>query len=265
MSRLRAKGCDVDLRVTRCAGDAEQIAREVSGEAFDLVVVAGGDGTINEVVNGLGVRQHPLGLIPMGTANVLAAELGYPESPDGVAELLRRGGTRRIFVGNASGRRFVMMAGIGFDAHVVANISPAVKRRLGKGAYVWQSLVEFLRHRPQRYALSIDGADYTAASAILANGHFYAGRFVCAPEARLDEPRFHVCIFGRGGRIAVIRYSMALLLGRLGKLADVTVIPATHVHVANADGEPVQGDGDIVATLPAEFRLDAEELEIVAP
>ena len=265
LSRLRAAGRTVALRRTERRGDAERFARDLAAAAFDLIVVAGGDGTINEVVNGIAGRSIPLGLIPVGTANVLAAELSYPDVADAVADLLLSGRTQRIYPGIVSGRRFVMMAGIGFDAHVVANIDPNLKGRIGKAAYVWQGVVEFLRYRPRVYRFGLDGREYTAAAAVIANGHYYAGRFVCAPEARLVEPLLHVCLFRHAGRRALLRYGVGLLCGRLHRLGDVAVVPATRIEVADTVGEPVQGDGDIIATLPAEFTVDTEGIDIISP
>ena len=265
LGRLERAGCEIDVRQTGGRGDAEALARDADPERFSAVVVAGGDGTINEVINGLDKRTLPLGLIPMGTANVLAAELSLPESAEGVADVLLAQRLRRICVGNASGRRFAMMAGVGFDAHVVANLNTGLKRLLGKGAYVLQCGLEFLRYRSTLYRLRVDNTEWEAASAVIANGHYYGGRFVCAPDARLDDPKLHVCMFGRAGRFHVIRYSSALLLGRLHKLPDVTVVPASRVMVVDSEGEPVQGDGDIIANLPAEISIDRDGIDVIVP
>lgn len=265
LSELSAAGCAVELYHTTAAGDAERRARDVDDGAFDGIVVAGGDGTINETINGLEDSSLPLGIIPMGTANVLAAELGLPTSAKAVADVLAQGNRRRIYLGNASGRRFAMMAGIGFDAHVVANLNAPLKRWVGKGAYVWQSCIEFMRYRPVLYRIRVDNTDWHAASAVIANGHFYGGRFVCAPEARLDEPRLHVCLFRRAGRLQVLRYGSALLMGRLNRLKDVAVVPATAVKVLDSEDEPVQGDGDIVARLPATVSIETGGFDVIAP
>lgn len=265
LSRLRAAGCDVTTRATQRAGDGERLAREAAAEAFDVIVAAGGDGTINEVLNGLAGQKTPLGVIPVGTANVLAVELGFPESAEGLADMLRRGRTRRIYPGVVSGRRFATVAGVGFDAHVVANIRLGLKRWLGKGAYVWQYIAEIIRYRPCIYRFDIDGIAYGAAAAVISNARFYAGRFVCTPDARLTDPCFHVCMFGTASRFAIVRYGLALLMGRLDRLADVTVVPGTRLRVADDSDAPVQADGDIVARLPVEIATVAEGIEVVAP
>jgi YegS/Rv2252/BmrU family lipid kinase len=265
LDRLRAGGCAVELLRTARRGDAERMAAAASPERHDIVAVAGGDGTINEVLNGMAGSALALGLIPMGTANVLAAELGLPSSAEGIARTLREGRRQRIALGLASGRRFVMMAGIGFDADVVRGIDPRLKRATGKGAYVWQSLVEMLRYRPQVFRLVIDGVPRTAASAVFANGHYYAGRFTCAPMARLTEPRLHVCLFKSSGRLSIVRYGLALLRGTLHRRRDIEIVPATRIRVEDGAGSPVHGDGDIIAALPAEIAMDPGGIDVIVP
>jgi len=269
LSRLRAAGCDVTLRATARAGDGERLARDAAAGRYDLVVAAGGDGTINEVLNGLAGQRTPLGLIPVGTANVLAAELGFPDTADGLADMLRRGRTQRIYPGEIAGRRFATVAGVGFDAHVVANVQLGLKRWIGKAAYVWQFIVEMFRYRPRLYRFEIDGAAYRAAGAVISNARFYAGRYVCTPDARLTDPCFHVCLFGTASRLAIFRYGLALLAKRIPTLRDVTIVAGTRLRVADGDadedGEPVQADGDIVARLPVEVATVTEGIEVVVP
>jgi diacylglycerol kinase family enzyme len=140
LAQLGEHGCAFVVRETQAPGDAERFAAEVDPEAFDLVVVAGGDGTVNETINGLARSGLPLALIPLGTANVLAAEIGLGPDPAAVARCVALGQPRPIALGAAAGRRFILMAGAGFDAHVVAGVSVPMKRWLGKGAYVLSTL-----------------------------------------------------------------------------------------------------------------------------
>lgn len=258
-------GCDIDVRETQACGDAEAIARSADSKRTDIVVAAGGDGTINEVINGLAGRSLPLGLIPLGTANVLAAEIGLSLSPQRIAQTIVEGVRRPVCLGRIDGHRFSVMAGIGFDAHVVAAVSAPLKRLLGKGAYVFESVMEMIRYQPIEYALSVDGRSERAASVIVANGHFYAGRYVAAPNANLFDPTLHIVLLRRTGRWQCLRYSLALLLGRLHRLRDVSVIPARHITLLAPAGEPVQCDGDIVGTLPMEMQIAENQLTLVYP
>jgi diacylglycerol kinase (ATP) len=158
-----------------------------------------------------------------------------------------------------------MMAGVGFDAHVVAGVSPRLKRLLGKGAYVLEMLRQLFRFPFPRYKVSIDGAPHEAASVVVSRGRFYGGRFVVAPEARLDRAELHVCLFKRGGRWRTIRYALALASGRLPYLPDIEILVGRHVTIEGPAGDPVQGDGDIIARLPVTIALSPVTLELMRP
>jgi len=274
LAMLRQSGCDVAVRPTAARGDAEAIARTLAGTAAstDLLVVAGGDGTINEAVNGLmderlngRAGMLPLALVPLGTANVLAAEIGLVPTAAAVAGAITGGAATAANIGLANGRCFTAMAGVGFDAHVVANVNLRVKRLLGKGAYVLESVRQLIRFPFPRYRVTVDGQSYEAASVIVAKGHYYAGRYVCAPDARLDQPEFHVCLFSRGGRWNAIRYAVALAFGRLQRLADFRILRGRTVTIDGPPGDPVQGDGDIIAYLPVRMEIAPRPLRLLVP
>lgn len=267
---LEDAGCAVEFRPTTQRGDAEVFARSASAEAYDAVVAAGGDGTIGEVANGLPDHAAPLGIFPLGTANVLAMEIGLPLDPPSVVKTLLHGPAARIWPGFVTdrqngGRLFTIMAGVGFDAHVVAALPPELKRVLGKGAYVVESLRQLAAYRVPGYRLVIDGREYDCASAVIAKGHFYGGRFVCSPHARLDDPAFEVCLFRRGGRIGAARATTALTLGLLQHLPEVELVRGREVEILGPAGEPVQADGDIAALLPATARIGSRAIALVVP
>lgn len=265
LRHLEEAGCAVTVRPTTARGDAETLAREAAAEGWDVVAVAGGDGTINEAVNGLYGHAVPLAVIPLGTANVMAAELGMPSEPAAIAEVIAGAPVRDIHLGTANGRLFVMMAGVGFDARVVEAMPARVKRALGRGAYALMFLAGLFRFSRSRYRAIVDGKAHGAASAVIANGHFYAGRHTCAPLARLDEPLLYVCLFLRPGPLRALRYGLWLLLGRLERLDDVLILPGRQVAIEGPAGEPVQGDGDIIARVPFQAGLAEKTLSVVAP
>ncbi|WP_247895715.1 diacylglycerol/lipid kinase family protein [Azospirillum brasilense] len=264
-------GAAVTLRATGGRGDAEAMARTVAPGVFDAVVAAGGDGTINEVVNGLGARGHgettiPLGIVPLGTANVLAHELDLPLDAEGVARVLAEGRPLPVHLGVANGRAFAMMAGAGLDARVVERVDARLKRLIGKGAYAVETLARIAAGGGGPYRVAVDGAEpVDVASVIVAKGHFYGGRFVCAPDARLADPRLHVCLFPRAGRGNALRYLWGVTAGRLPRFPDYRILPARRVVIDGPAGEPVQGDGDVIARLPVEIALAPWVLPVLAP
>ena len=263
---------------TAAAGDARRLAEQCDAGRYGVIAVAGGDGTINEVVNGLAARAAtapPLALVPLGTANVLAHELGLGSTASALAQAITSGREVIMHPGQASGagrpRCFSLMAGAGFDAKVVAGVSAPLKRRWGKGAYVWRSLVEARRYRPVRYAVEIDGVAHEAASVIVTHARHYAGPYVVAPQASLDAPLLQVCLFERWGWMHALRFGAALVLGTLPKTPGYRVVAGREVRISvlNDAGEgrrqPVQIDGDDALTLPVSIGLATEAVRLLRP
>lgn len=244
---------------TQGPGDAEAMARDAA-DRFDLILAVGGDGTINEIVNGLRGTSAPLAVYPLGTTNVLAAELGLPIDPAGFVRVLAKSSPREAWAGQISGRLFTLMVSVGFDALVVDHLDSALKRKIGKAAYISTALIELIRYKPRRYVARIDGVEHAAFGVIVAKGRFYGGRFTVAAQARVTDPNFHVCLLDGGRRMDVIRYAAALLVGRLASLPDVRVIKGRTVAISGAPDSPVQGDGDILAALPVEARIASSPL-----
>jgi len=263
---LEEAGCAVEYRPTTQRGDAEAFAAAALAERYDAVVAAGGEGTIAEVANGLPAQgAAPLGIFPLGTANVLAAEIGLPLNPAAVVEAVLHGTEKPCFPGFLNDRLFTIMAGVGFDAHVVAELPPELKRALGKGAYVLESLRRLLLWPGRSYRLTIDGVTHEAASAVVAKGHFYGGRFICCPDARLEDADFQICLFRKPGRWGVARALMALPLGLLPRLAEIQLLRGREVRIEGPADDPVQADGDIAGQLPALIRVGQQPLRLIVP
>jgi diacylglycerol kinase (ATP) len=253
----------VTVRPTTAPGDAMQIARSAQSEDWDAIVGAGGDGTINEIVNGLDAPGNCLGIFPLGTANVLASELDLPRSTADMARLIATGATEKIHLPSLNEKRFVMMAGVGFDAKVVAAVTGPVKRRIGKLAYIWKTITGFKRFSSTIYKIEIDGVFHSVASAVIANGHYYGGRFSCAPDARLWSPALHVCLFEKTGAWNALRYTVGLVLGRLSRYRDVSIIVGRSIRIEGNSHDPAQGDGDIIAHLPVEIIADCGSVNVI--
>jgi YegS/Rv2252/BmrU family lipid kinase len=278
VQHVRAAGWTVDLVDTTASGDARHLAQSCDARRYAVIAVAGGDGTINEVVNGLSRRGEgapPLAIVPLGTANVLAYELGLDFSAAALAHTIVSGRAVSVRPGEASGsgdpRCFSLMAGAGFDAKVVAGVSTLLKRRLGKAAYVWRSMIETRRYKPVRYAVEVDGVRYEASSVIVTRSRHYAGPYVVAPRAALSEPLLHVCLFERWGRSHTLRFGFALLMGRLPTAGGYRVVTGREVRlsVLSDAGElrrqPVQIDGDDALTLPVSISIMPGAIRMLQP
>ncbi|MGH7033415.1 MAG: diacylglycerol/lipid kinase family protein [Stellaceae bacterium] len=261
LAALDALGAAVTLETTAAPLHARAIAGGADPQRFDAVAVAGGDGTINEAVNGLVGSALPLAVLPLGTANLLANELGLPRDLEALARIAAFAPARRVRPGEiASGERaepwrFLLMAGAGFDAEVVAHLDLRLKRRIGRGAYLWGSLAQLMRHSGARLEAALDQRRLGCGSLVVARAHFYGGRFVLAPEARLDADRLYAVVFEGSSPLATARYLVAAVAQRLAQQRDVRVIAAEQIELSGPPGTPVQIDGDIRAHLPARIRL----------
>jgi diacylglycerol kinase (ATP) len=265
IAALRQQGCSVVVRATNpAAGDAERLAREAETE-FDAIVAAGGDGTINAVANGMRGRAQPLAIVPLGTANVLGNELTLPCDPRRLAAVIAEAEPRPIWPGRIGDRLFLTMAGSGFDAEVVEAVDPRLKRRVGKFAFGWAILVCLWRYRRGELIAEIDGVAYRAASVIVAKGHFYAGRFVLAPEAHIADPRLQVVLFRTTGRLAALRYLAAMVFGRVHRLPDVAIIAARNISLAATAQAAVHADGEIIGHLPIMITVAEAPIQVIQP
>ncbi|MDF2234818.1 YegS/Rv2252/BmrU family lipid kinase [Albimonas sp. CAU 1670] len=265
LDRLRAAGARCEVLTTTAAGDAARFARQTTLESADLLVVAGGDGTLNDTLQGVGPDTPPLGLIPLGTANVLAHELGIGREPEAIVACLMRRRLRRVRLGVVNERRFMMMAGVGLDAQVVSQVRRATKNRFGKAAYVFEALRTVARWRCPGFRVSLGGAEREAATVVISNGKRYGGGFVLAPQADVATPSFHVTLFPPGSALSVALRAMAIPPGLARRLALVEGVEAETLEVLEPAGAPVQADGDVVARLPARFSFSPDPVRICAP
>lgn len=265
MQILQDRGVYVRVRGTRYRGHAEDLASEAAAQSVDRLVAVGGDGTINEVINGLAGAPVPLAIVAAGTANVLARELRWPRSLEKIADIIQHGGTRRVHLGAVNGRRFVLMASLGLDSEAVASVSDSGKRRFGRLAYVWAALRRLVRRRPQLFDVVIDGSKLRVAGVIAAKARRYGGGFVAAPLADLALPVFQLLLAHNPGRFAHLRYALALGLGRLGRAHGMETREASEILLDAPAGIAIQADGDIIGATPAKVEILRDALTLLVP
>jgi YegS/Rv2252/BmrU family lipid kinase len=251
---------------TREPGDARTLAHRAVQQGFSTIVAAGGDGTVNEVVSGIGEADVTLGVLPVGTMNVFALELGM-ENKDlkhawGVIE---KGWTREIDLPLANGEPFVQLAGVGLDAEVVRQTTPEFKKALGPVSYVI-SLVQAAARKPPKITVTDAAGTVVEGSFVLVgNGRYYGGPLVLFRNAKLDDGLLDVVVFKNQSHWDVIRYVQAVVFGDHTVLPDVTYFQTERVHIA-AEGEvPVELDGEIAGLAPFEFRFASRKLRVLAP
>lgn len=258
------------LWVTERVGDAIEQTRRALAAGCSGVVAAGGDGTVNEVVRGLRGSGRPLGVLPLGTVNVLALELGLPvHSLEQCWELILRGGTRRWDLGvvRSYGAElpFVQLAGAGLDAAVVQATTAESKKVFGPLSYVL-SLVELsTRKLPKITAILESGERLHGGLVLVGNGRYYGGPLAFFPQAKPDDGLLDVAVFERGSPWDLLRYFQGVLFGQHTDLPDVAYRQTTGLRL-EAEGEAaLEIDGEPGGSLPVEFFIEAGALEIIAP
>jgi diacylglycerol kinase (ATP) len=263
-------GIDVELTLTSGPGDATEIASRAANNGRADVIVAGGDGTINEAIQGIAGSNVRLAIIPRGTGNVLARELRLPFDPQQAAAVVARGRSRRIHLGTAidpkqnSKRYFLLMAGVGLDASVVTRVQPSLKKRFGKAAFWLSGLSHLADWKPQQFTLEIDGRHYSATFAAIGNAASYGGALAITPGARIDQPEFEICIIETASRLRYLSLlSRVMRRGLSGNEAGVQILHATEVKAFGS--APVQVDGEVIGQLPMSFEIAPFSLEVIVP
>lgn len=265
VAALHRRGCAVDMRHAEPEAGATARLACAAARDTDVVVAAGGDGTINAVANGMAGSATPLAVLPLGTANVLAWEIGLPWRATRLAELIAGGTARPVRPGQVGDRLFLTTASSGFDAGIVATVDLRLKRHLGRVAFATAIAIGVWRYRPQEIRVVIDGVAHRAATVIAAKGRRYAGPFVIAAEADLAGTLLDFVLFQRPGRLAALRYLAALPLGRIPRRRDIAFLRGREAFISAAEPLPVQADGEIVGHLPARFGVASQPLMLIRP
>jgi YegS/Rv2252/BmrU family lipid kinase len=269
-ARLESLGVAVDLQLTSGPGDATEIAARAARDGSAEVIVAGGDGTINEAIQGLAGTDASLAIIPRGTGNVLARELGLPLDEEAALAVVAHGNSRKIYLGvvidekTNESRYFVLMAGIGLDASVVGRVDPTLKKRIGRGAFWVSGLSHLANWNPQPFTLEINGDKYTATFAAIGKAARYGGDLAITPGARLDQPEFEVCMIQTTSRVRYLQLlSHAMRNGMPRDKAEVQFVNAVSVK-AYGDSQ-VQIDGELLGALPMRFEIAPHSLQVIVP
>jgi YegS/Rv2252/BmrU family lipid kinase len=268
---LKSRGVEVEVLNTAGPNDAARLARQAAQAGAREVIVSGGDGTINEALQGLVGTNVRLGIWPKGTANVLARELKIPLNLTGAADVIARGRTSTVHVGCAiveqTGERryFFLMAGVGLDASVVRHVRPGLKRRVGEAAFWYAGLGHLAHWQPVTFRVEIEGESFPATFAAIGNAPHYGGNLAITPRAHLDQPEFEVCLVDSHSRLHYLYLlSHAMREGGVSEQArGVRFIRTTRTRV---EGDAlVQVDGELIGSLPMSFEVAPNSIEIITP
>jgi len=264
--QLERRGHRVEWFVTTRAGEARSLAARFEGRV-DCMVAAGGDGTLNEVLNGLAEPgRTPLVPMALGTANMLARELAIPRDPERLVGLIEADAVRRVDMGRVDRTRFLGVVGVGFDAMVTERVRDVRRGRLGYRGYVLPILRTLARYRPPRLRVRLDGgAPVECELLIVGNLRCYGGILRVTAAARCDSGRLDACLFRSAKRAELVRYAWAALRDRLAGDAQVLYRSATRIEVDGDGAVPVQIDGDARGATPVEIAIEPGAVPILAP
>lgn len=269
-----ARRPDARLVVTRRAGEAEELAGEVPATGVDRVVAVGGDGTVQEVANGVveGGGAATVGIVPVGSGNDLARSLGLPRDPAAAWTVAIGRGERAVDLLLASGgdgrrRWFGSAGGIGFDAQVAAAMATRAGWQRGQVGYLLTTLAELRRFSNRRVEITLDGATLSrqVLFVAIANGEYYGGGMRIAPGAAVDDGRFDLCVVGDVSRLTALRQLANLYRGTHVDHPQVDMHRGSSVEIAGDAATLVHLDGEPFGTLPLRVDLHPGRIIVAAP
>lgn len=264
-SILRKKGIDVEILLTKSQGDAEIFAKQISKTEKDsLIIAAGGDGTYNEVANGLCYSEIPMAILPLGTTSVLAKELGIPNNIEKALNIALNGRVFRIHLGRVKNKQkerlFLLMAGVGFDGQAVSGVNQ--KSRFKKLAYIVSGIKTFFRYNPEKILL-INSKNVECYSAVVAKASCYGGSFKIAPDVDLRQPFFYVFASKTNSKLHLATHIIGVIFGFHLKLKDTLYFKAQNVKIFG--DVHIQIDGDYFGKAPVEIDIVEDAVNLVFP
>ena len=264
---LRLRGWEVDEQRTERGGHAVELARDAAERGYDAVIAVGGDGTLNEALNGLAGSTTALAVIPAGTANVWAREINMPRHPAAVARVLDQGDVQEIDLGKVNGRYFLLMASGGVDSMVVSNIPPWAKRTFGRAAYVTRGVHEAVWYPAVRSVIDVDGErlHVDLLMIVVGNTRLYGGVLKITNHAIADDGQLDVVLYGGRGLGRLTGYLTRTVMGKHATAPGTVYRGARSVRVETERPLPVQVDGDLATETPAHFTVERRALRVIVP
>jgi diacylglycerol kinase (ATP) len=305
VSLLAARGIEAEACATAGPDDATRLARDAVNNGVEIIVSYGGDGTLNEVIQGIAERRAALAVWPGGTSNVVARDLRMPFAIERLADVIAAGKTTRIALGLAMGagdsqieslieatavganedttsrlsdanrppapgprpphRYFVMMAGIGLDASIARSVNKKLKRHAGEFAYWVTGLKHLFTWPADRFTITVDGQRFESALAIIGKGKGYGGGMTVTPNARLDEPLFEVYILPPLKSNLAYLRALSACMRGQPETSGATMVKGRRVEANSSDAPWVEADGEVIGPLPMTFEVVPNALTLIVP
>jgi YegS/Rv2252/BmrU family lipid kinase len=292
---LEKRAINTAAKATAGPMDATRLAREAVAGGAEIIISYGGDGTLNEVLQGIVGSRAALAVWPGGTSNVVARDLSITNKLEAIADLIAAGKTTRVALGVAKAcpksevqspesnnqntdnalrtsdfrllteRYFLMMAGIGLDASIARTVNKKLKRRTGEFAYWVAGVNHLFRWKPEPFVIEVDGKSYESVFAVIGNGKGYGGRMCMTPGAKLEVPGFQIYLLPRmSNNFSYIGALSACLRGR-PETTRAKIIEGRHIKASCSRETWVEVDGEVIGRLPMTFESVPDALSLIVP
>jgi YegS/Rv2252/BmrU family lipid kinase len=262
------------IRLSDGPGGAEAKAAKAVQRGATAVIAAGGDGTINEVVNGIMGKGVPLGVIPVGSVNVLARELGIPLAITGAWDVIQKGHAVAVDLirvdyrqkGKSKIRYGIQLAGVGLDAHIVQRVGAKQKKFWGPWSYVWESFRTISKTLPT-FDVKVDGVDFGRNSFVLiGNGRYYGGSFSVFPQASMTDGLLDICVFESAGYLDLMIYLQAMVRGKQNSISGVRCLQGKTIEISSLlENVPFEMDGEFIGYAPLKISITPSAMKIFVP
>jgi len=264
--RAKSLAGDCPIRVTSHSGEAEALARRAVEEGFARIVAAGGDGTVSQVANGLAGSNAILGVLPMGSVNVFAMELGLPlHNLQRCWDIIEDTNLRLVDMPSANEKYFVQLAGVGLDAQVVKETSLAFKRSFGPLSYLISAAQIAARQPPKLFIESEHTSVEEGSFVLVGNGRLYGGPFPFFKQAVIDDGLFDVVVFKRLGYLEIMRYLQDVVFSADIKVPEIEYFQTRQLRITSEQDVPLELDGELAGNCPVDFRIRKRALRVLAP
>jgi diacylglycerol kinase (ATP) len=242
-----------------------EMVKNLVKQTPDVLVGWGGDGTIHEVVNGMYGADIPVGLIPGGTANLLARELNIGHDIKEAVRIIGEGKTTQISLGRANKKLFLLMVGIGFDSAVIRNLDLHLKRKVGYLAFGLAAIRTAIDYKYPKITIKVNGSEKECVFAVICNAREYAAFFRLAPDADISDEYLYIVLFKEAGLGSLIRYGFYAWQSRHLELKSVESLRASRIEANGSSEVWVQADGELIGYLPMKFEIIPRALKVFSP
>ena len=264
--RTESLAGDCPVRVTSHSGEAEPLARRAVEDGFTRIVAAGGDGTVSQVTSGIAGSNATLGVLPMGSVNVFAMELGLPlHNLQRCWEIIEGTNVRLVDMPSANEKYFVQLAGVGLDAQVVKETSLAFKRSFGPLSYLISAAHIAARQPPKLFIESEHTSVEEGSFVLIGNGRLYGGPFPFFKHAIIDDGLFDVVVFKRLGYLEIIKYLQDVVFSSDIKVPEIEYFQTRQLRITSEQDVPLELDGELAGNCPVDFRIRKRALRVLAP